>query len=230
MKHRIECLRWLLFLVTFQFFFFSCATGEKPEVLIRQTFQTYKNAILHEEYHKAASCLDSKTIAYYGSILEHVRYSDSVTIGSMAIMDKLAILMSRSVFTKQDISEVNGESFFALLLSKNVVEKESMVSSLIGEVEIDGNFAIGELLTKELEKKKKEGQVKGEAIPKVQFYLEGEKWKLNLTSLMEKVNVVFRNMLAKKGADENKTLYEMVLLEPGKLNNKNLWEPLMNRF
>jgi hypothetical protein len=142
---------------------------KKEEKLVRESFNSYKTSILNDKGEKAVDFVDSKTISYYNEILETTKKADSLTVNSLGILDKLMVISIRYRTSKRDILSFNGKELLIYAIKEGMVGKNSVMNTEIGDVEIDGNFAKGQLISK------------GQKTPfYFHFYKESNIWKIDL--------------------------------------------------
>ncbi|MEL6355630.1 MAG: hypothetical protein AAFQ37_01735, partial [Bacteroidota bacterium] len=164
-------------------------------VLIEQTFNDYKNAILNDEGEEAANYVDSRTMAYYVDILEKTRTADSIAVESLGIMDKMMVFFVRHRTEEDLLKKFDGRQLFVHAVEEGMVGKESVVNNDIGKITIDGDFAKAQVLSQ------------GRRMPMwYHFHKEDGQWKLDLTSLFPAAEYSFHQSLKNMEQDENEFL------------------------
>jgi hypothetical protein len=191
---------------------------QTEEQKVKKTFDTYKSAILNDKGEEAVEQVDSKTINYYGEILEKVRNADSLAVDKLSLMDKLIVLVVRHRIPKEEILATNGKQLLVTAIKMGMVGKSSVINNEVGAVKVNGNFASGELL------------VRGQKTPLAfEFNKENSAWKLDLTALFPAGEAAFRQMVKQSGEPENAYLLSLIELTSGKEPGSEVWVPAKQR-
>ena len=192
-----------------------CTFGQKIEVkAVRASFDNYKQAILNERGEEAVQYVDSRTIKYYGEVLDKVQHADSATVNGLGLMDKVMVFSVRHRTTKEEIMSFDGKSLLVYAIKSGMVGKNSVVNSSIGEVTIEGTFAKGQYVSN------------GQKAPfNFNFYKEDNAWKVDLTSVFPTTNMVFRKLVDESGQTENDFLFSILETLTGKMPGDEIWIP-----
>lgn len=194
--------------------FLSRSQGtEEPKV--RNAFESYKSAILNDRATDALNSVDSNTRAYYTTLLRHVKKSDSVTISSLPLLDKLSILMLRAVASKEEILEMKGTDAFLYAIENGMVGKNSVMNVSIGKVQINADFATGEFIH--------DGKPTD-----ISFHFRKERgaWRVDLTSIFQVSTGAFKNMIKESGKSEHIFLFEILEELADHPITSEIWHPL----
>lgn len=203
-----------------KYFFAVCISvftfGQSAEQnLVKQSFSAYKSAILNDNGEDAAKLVDSRTIKYYGDMLDLVKNADSASVDSLAIMDKLIVFLIRLKASREEISSFNGQKLFAYAVNSGMVGKNSVSNNSSGPITIDKNFAKSQLV------------VNGKSQPLYfHFYKEDNQWKMDLTSLFPMTNRAFQNMADESGENTNEYLLSLLEILNGKKPGPEVWQPV----
>ena len=216
----------LFLLTTFQIFFLSCNSKLKNEKAIRKVFEVYTTSIINEDYAKAVDCLDSRSVAYNEYLLNNIKNSDSLFLNTLSIMDRISILLVRTIATKSEINSFDGKSIYEWMLMKGFVDKSDVANSSIGEISIINNIAQGELINENIKKMILNKELMKENIPKITFYFENNKWKFNTISIQIIAEPLFNKMATESGLDENTFILKAIQLNTGIFPNKEVWKPI----
>jgi hypothetical protein len=191
-----------------------CASAQKVEVkLVKKAFDGYKTSILNDRGEEAVKYVDSRTIKYYGDILELVKSADSTKIETLNILDKLMVFSIRHRTSKEDILSFNGEKLLVYAIKSGMVGKNSVANNSIGDVTVDGSFAKGQLV------------VNSQAAPfYFNFYKEEQQWKLDITALFPVSTKAFKKMADESGQPENDFLFTILESLTGRKPGKEIWK------
>ncbi|PSL23158.1 hypothetical protein [Dyadobacter jiangsuensis] len=210
MKHFTRITFLALFLIP------TLTTAQQTEEQqVKKTFDAYKSAILNDKGEEAVEQVDTKTINYYGNILEKVKTADSLAVDKLTLMDKLMVLIIRHRISKDEILTTNGKQLLVTAIKMGMVGKSSVMNNEVGVVKVNGNFATGELL------------VRGQKTPLAfEFNKENGTWKLDLTAVFPAGEAAFRQMVKQSGEPENAYLLSLIELTSGKGPGAEVWVPV----
>ena len=186
---------------------------KKEEKAVRETFKKYKSAILNDRGEEAVKYVDSRTIKYYGDIIELVKTADSAKTSALPLMDKLMVLLIRHRSTREEILSFDGKGLLVYAIKSGMVGKSSIANNEIGDVTIDGTFAKGQFMAN------------GQKAPfYYHFYKEEEQWKVDLTSIFPIGVMAFKRMVENSGQSENEYLLSLLEMTNGKKPGNEVWE------
>ena len=182
---------------------------------VKETFSNYKKAILDSDGEEAAKWVDSKTVAYYDQMLKASLDADSADVAVLGVIDKLTIFSVRHRIPRQEIAQLNGRQFLIYSIDRGMVGKNTVGNVEIGDVNVDGNSASGQLISQ------------GRKSPLYfQFNKEEGAWKLDLTSLLPATNTGLRKMIADQGMTENEFIFQALEMMNGKPVTADIWSPM----
>ncbi len=94
-----------------------------------------------------------------------------------------------------------------------MVGKNSVANNEVGSVDIDENFAKGQLVAN------------GTPAPiYFHFYKEEENWKIDLTSIFPVATQAFQRMADESGQDENEYLFMLLEIITGNKPTSEIWQ------
>ncbi len=208
----------LLCLITF---ITSCESEPKKVNTVDETgavkaaFDNYKTAILNDQGEEAVKHVDSRTIKYYGDMLELVKHANEAEVNALSAVDKMMVLTVRHRTSKEDILSFDGKELLVYAIKSGMVGKNSVSENTIGEITIDKNFAKGQLISK------------GQKAPfYFHFYKEDDQWKIDLTSIFAVATATFENVIQQSGQEENEFIFSILEMVSGKKPGPEVWEPV----
>jgi ABC-type transport system substrate-binding protein len=193
-------------------------SGQADEGAIRACFDGYKKAILKDKGEKAVGFLDSSTIAYYGRVLELVRYGDSATVDGLPLIDKINVLTIRHQADPVQVRDVDARELLVYAIDEGLVGKASVERNTLGEVYVDGDSATGQLVA--------DGMPTPLAFG---FRKETGTWKFDLTSIFEISNEAIRMLIDGSGESDNVFIFSMLELAGDRRPDAAIWEPFSSR-
>lgn len=196
-------------------FFIGFKGVSQDEQQIREVFTAYKEAVTHKDGITAYELINQKTISFYQQVWEECKKADSVTVSNYPFEEKLWVLTSRHLIPQDLAKQFTVKEVFCYLLRQNWIHKEDLSAMKIGDMEIDGNFAIAQM------------QYKGEDIPYFfQFVKESNgHWKVNLIEMLETAGRNVEAIIAAGNLSEDKFIIESIEKISGKKTNKAIWLP-----
>jgi len=202
----------LVFLLLLTFHSFAQKGDDK---LVRAAFDSYKSSILNDKGEEALKYVDSRTVKYYGDILDLVKNADAEKIEQLSILDKLMVFSIRHRASKEEILSFDGKGLLVYAIKKGMVAKNSVANNSIGEVVIDGDFAKGKFVAN------------GKETPLYfHFYKEENQWKVDLTSLFPVANAAVKKMADDSGQGESEYILSLLEMMTGKKPAEEIWNPI----
>lgn len=192
-----------------------CFAQTASQTAVVQAFENYKASILEDRGEEAVKYVDSKTIQYYGDILELVKTADSAKVSSLSLLDKLMVFSIRHRTTRENILSFDGKKLFVYAIKSGMVGKSSVASNSLGEVVVDNNFAKAQFISN--------GKV---ASFYIHFYKEELQWKMDLTSIFDISNTAFTKVFEQTGQSQNEYLFSLLEMITGKKVGAEIWQPV----
>lgn len=226
-------IKLLFLLVVIGVGFVLCSCNDKSTIekrAVRRCFEDYKKSIIEGRYEQTADFIDKKTLQYYNNIAEMARFADSTSISKLKIMDQIAILLTRVTANQEQIKSFNGRSIFNFFIKNDFVNKEGMLNVWIAEVEIEGNFAIGQIDSKKLKELNPNRASRKKENPFVHFYKEDGKWKMNLLSMLKLFEPLLQKALIEKKQSIPDFLFDVSEEQTGKRPNSDIWFPIVKEI
>ena len=184
--------------------------------LVRETFANYKKAALAGNGTEAFRWVDNDTKEYYKQVLKSAIYSDSTSVQSMALIDRITVLSVRHILPESDvIAQEGSDQFFAFMIDKGLIAKSNVIGMEIGEISVEGDKASGQMLAG------------GRALPvSFQFQKESGLSKLDLTSLFATSSAGLKMFISSNGWTENQFIFTSLETISGKPVGNSVWQPL----
>ncbi len=196
-------------------FLYTTITLNAQQSDVRAAFDKYKSAMLEDKGDEAVTYVDSRTIGYYEELAKKIRNADSVAIESLTLIDKMTVLIVRLKATKEEMLSFHGKSLLQYAINNGMVGKNNIVTSSIGAVTIEKNFAKGEILSN-----------KQKTSVYFHFYKEEGNWKINITTLFPIAESAFKKMIEDSGKSGNEFMLPLIELVTRKKAGAEIWKPL----
>lgn len=207
-------MKRVITIVVLLFPLLAIAQNEANEV--KKCFGYYRDAILQDRGGDAVNFVDSKTIAYYNEVMQHVRTDDSVKLQNLALFDRLMVLSVRHQLSKKDLQGKDGKGLFVLSIQKGLISKASLQGTDLGDITVDKNTARGQML------------VNNNKTPVyMNFYKENNVWKINITSTFEQTTHSIQRMLKRSQKPENDFLMTLLKSANNIEPTRSIWKPVL---
>jgi len=194
----------------------SCNNQTKDDQIdVKECFEGYKSSILASKGDEAVKWVDKNTLNYYDKMLKLSISGDSATVNNLGILDKLTVLTVRHRIPKEEVLKMDGNSFFIYAINSGMVGKNSVMTIEIGDIEISGDFAKGQILAN--------GQ---KASLYFQFNKENNKWKIDITSIFSASIVGLKQVIKNNGLTENDFILNGLEGLTGRRPDLSIWRPL----
>jgi hypothetical protein len=192
---------------------FAVTAQTNEEEIIKENFNNYRTYLLQSKGKEAVKFLDSRSINYYETILEHLKNADSLKVESLPLMDKFMVFGIRKMVPKEDILKFDGKALLVYAIDNGMIDNSSARNTGIGEVTVEDHFAKGQLI------------VNGNATPHfLHFYNEEGQWKYDLTSLFPIGTPYLEKMVETLG---EKGIAKIIQnLDTLNYQNQDIWEPV----
>lgn len=182
---------------------------------VKECYSSYKAAIIESNGEEALKCIDKNTLGYYGKMLDISIHGDSATIQNLELMDKMMVLTIRHRIPHEEIFSQDANSLFVYAVNSGMVGKNSVAPLEIGLVEIDEDFAKGQIVSN------------GQPTPlNYEFNKEEGQWKLDLTAIFAPSAAALKQVIDENDQTENEFIFEILGMVTGKAVENNIWHPL----
>jgi hypothetical protein len=185
---------------------------------IQGVFEAYRVAVLAADGDAAYDLVDKTTRDYYSRILDDVRYASAEEVGKRSKLDKLFIVRSRHQIPQDKLKTWDGESYFQYAIDSGWIDKGSVSTTEITEIQVSGDVASSKLKQKE------------EIAPfGFEFNKEADGWKLNLISMFSLGEMTLQNVVRQSDKDENEVIVSIVESLSGEEVSDTIWAPPFER-
>jgi len=190
----------------------SQAVSANDEEDILEVFEQYRVAILAANGEAAYDLVDKTTRDYYDRILDSVRYASEEESRSMSKLEKLFVLRSRHQISKDNLSSWDGESYFQHAVDSGWIDKGSVSTTEITDIEITGDAASSKLQQDE------------DVAPfGFEFNRESSGWKLNLISVFSLGEMTLDTIVKQSESKEDDVIVSIVESISGEKVNESIW-------
>lgn len=208
--------RLKLFMLTCLIFLSSQSIGQTNDSIeIVKTFDRYKKAIQTRNGVEVYRLLDKNTIEWYSFILEKIKYADSIEVSDLSLNDKMTVLSTRLMISKDSISKFDGRTFCIYVTNNAILGNSSDLSLKLQRVFVSGDKAKAPVVA----------TPEGDII-EFEFNKENGSWKFNLSSVFKAEDLLLKKYLSDENLHEND--YALYILEA--ISDKKPTNVLWNRL
>lgn len=193
--------------------------GCKPsdEAAIRETHRAFVEAWERRDGAAAADLVGSRTLAFYGDLLDQVRSADSAALLSRDfITGTYIILKTRELASPERIASFDPKSYYDFLVSSDPSQdaiRQDYLALKLKEVVVEGAHASGSISVLDMQS----GQ-------QFLFSREGASWKIEPISLLEMVEKIIRMNMERTERSAYEVLREMVWKLPERPSVSDLFK------
>jgi len=195
-----------------------CIAGcsrNSEELLVKQTFERYKSAILNNDGDAAYELVDKNTRDWYSITLDRVLTLDRDQIMKLGTLDKMQVIFLRHLISKDKLLQMTPEAMFKYAVDHGWVGKNSVSGIQVGKVDIQGKFATGVVRSN------------GQNSPlRFHFYKERGTWRIDLTELKKWSEAAFASQIEQSGETEMDYIFKLAQIVSGKPVQDSIWSPL----
>ncbi len=193
----------------------GCQPSDTPEAAaVRTCFNDYLTAIGNKDGKAAVAIVDSRTVTYYDTILDHALKSKSDVVRGLPILDKTMVLMLRSRVPADELRKMDARAVFIHTVDEGWVATDRTIFD-IGQIDVNGDRAFGQHL------------MRGQETPyKCRFVKEDGKWKIDITSLYSSGEAEFEKAIKESQMSEDDFLTRVLSMTAKKPVDASIWEPV----
>lgn len=180
---------------------------------VRQNFIAYKYALLNDLGTEAADLVSEKTLRHYDQLRQYALTSDVAELKELPSFSRLVVLAIRHNVSPAQLRKMQGKEVFSYGVKNQWVAKDSVAPFDLGNVNVYGNYASGEILHRG-----------NSAQWSMEFRKENEAWRVNLLPLLERVSRE-RSAHLNSYPDENKAILTIIEQMSGRKVDNAIWTP-----
>ncbi len=180
---------------------------------VRQNFNAYKYALLNDLGGEASELVSEKTLKRYEQLRQYALTSDTNEMKELPSFTRLVALAIRHNISTPNLRKMTGRDVFAYGIKNQWVAKDSVAPFELGNINVYGNYASGEVL-----------QNGNSSNSFLEFRKENDVWKINLLPLLERVSKE-RSAQINSYPDENKAIVAIIEQMSGRKVDPAIWTP-----
>lgn len=195
---------------------FAVAQSLTVQEKIESLFINYRTAIITGDGAEIVGDIDSRSLARYQGLLDHIWHSDSATVSELGMADKSIVLNVRARALPAQINMMDREALIEFAIQENLLgSARSFAKASLGALSIAGDSASAPIM------------MGGVVTPiKYYFYKEKSGWKIDIGSPsrgLQKSDAA--SQAGKDKQAENNMIFSLMEIVAGKTPGKEVWLP-----
>jgi len=182
---------------------------------VKQSFLTYKAAILSSDGSTAARVVTQGSRDYYRRLADQALTLDREGLQAISLGDRLYALLLRHTLDRGQLESMSGGEVVSYAVNEGWIGKEGAEQLELGNYQVDGNAASGTIL-------RPDG---GETNFKMEFVKENGRWLLDLVALMKLTRTAFEYAVKQSGLSEDEFVMLMLEYSTGRKPGPDIWSP-----
>jgi hypothetical protein len=120
--------------------------SEPPEDAVRRSFAEYKSAAMAGRGAEAARLLSSMTVNHFGRLRDLALHAPADEVRAHSCVNQLSIFRLRQFVPAEELRSMSAEQTLAYALSQGWVGRDVVANVELGQIEMHGSGALGEVL------------------------------------------------------------------------------------
>ncbi len=206
----------LCFFCAIQLSFAQGKDAKQVKAQVKGAYLNYVKAVSDKEGEIAVLCLDSKSIAYYDSMVNLIKTADSSQVAALAFSEMVCVLNFRQLYLSKkielDIANLDGTTFYVTSVNLGLINPPKWT---LGDISVYGNSAQAQCLVE-----KKETPIF------LNFNKERDIWRLDVTTVMEFIDDTMSEVCSKADMTIKDLIVKSLQGVFGELH-ADVWKPLI---
>jgi hypothetical protein len=160
----------------------GCGDGDE-KAAIEESWEKLTSAMAAQDPKAYMETLSPQSMRYYDTLCQQIRTSKHDEVRRMETADKATIIMMRNRCTKDELKKLDGKGLVEMAMTRGWMGGERRSEVTLGKIQLHGTSARGQLVVRDTE-----------TDIWMDFYKEGEGWKVDLTRGNEQMNEAFDRM------------------------------------
>lgn len=187
----------------------------EPVDEVKESFQTYRSAIIEADGEAAAEVVTQSSRDYFRSLADQALTLDRAGLHELHLTDRLYALLLRHDLDRQTLQSMTGGEVVSYAVDEGWIGRSGASQLRLGHYEIDGDRASGVIL-------QPDGM---QSTFKMEFVKEGGRWLLDLVALMNLTRTAFEYAVRQSGISEDEFVLLMLEQGTGRKAGPEIWSP-----
>ena len=182
---------------------------------VKESFLTYKTAILEADGAAAAKVVTQNSRAYFRSLAEQALTLDRAGLHEIHLTDRLYAMLLRHNLDRTQLQQMSGGQVVSYAVDHGWIGRNGVSQLRLGHYEVEGDHASGTILRPDGLK----------SSFKMEFVKEGGRWLLDLVALMDLTRTAFEFAVQQSGLSEDEFVFLMLEQGTGRKPGPEIWNP-----
>ncbi len=206
----------LCFFCAIQLSFAQGKDAKQVKAQVKGAYLNYVKAVTDKEGEIAVLCLDSKSIAYYDSMVNLIKTADSSQVAALSFSEMVCVLNFRQLYLSKeieiDVANLDGTSFYVSSVNLGLTNAPKWT---LGNISYNGNSAQAQCL-----------DGKKELPIFLSFNKERDMWRLDVATVMEFIDGTMEEVCNKADMTVKDLIVKSLQGAFGELHT-DVWKPLI---
>jgi hypothetical protein len=185
-----------------------------PELAVRQSFATYKRAVMAGDGATAAAQLSAATVQWYGKMQDLALHGSKEEVEHLEPLEKIEVLAFRQRVPAEELRAMSPRQLVAYSVTQGWVSKAGTGRSELGTVTAASDTAVANVLLG--------GKDSGE---QYHFVYEDGQWLLNQLPTLEASAERLKVAAAQRGMSVDQFVQALIESGSGKKITADIWQP-----
>ena len=195
--------------------FLAAPAAAEPLDDVKESFLTYKTAILEADGAAAAKVVTQNSRDYFRGLAEQALTLDRDGLHHIHITDRLYAMLLRHNLDRTQLQQMSGDEVVSYAVDHGWIGRNGASQLRLGHYEVEGDHASGTIMRPD--------GVKSSF--KMEFVKEGGHWMLDLVALMKLTRAAFEYAVQQSGLSEDEFVLLMLEQGTGVKPGPEIWNP-----
>ncbi len=193
----------------------AAPAAAEPVDDVKESFLTYKSAILEADGPAAAKVVTQNSRDYFRALADQALTLDRAGLHQIHITDRLYAMLLRHDLDRSALQRMSGDEVVSYAVDQGWIGRNGASQLRLGHYEVEGDHASGTILRPDGLK----------SAFKMEFVKEGGRWLLDLVALMKLTRTAFEYAVQQSGLGEDEFILLMLEQGTGRKPGPGIWSP-----
>jgi hypothetical protein len=193
----------------------AAPAAAEPVDDVKESFLTYKTAILEADGAAAANVVTQNSHEYFRGLAEQALTLDRAGLHEIHLTDRLYAMLLRHNLDRTRLQQMSGGQVVSYAVDHGWIGRNGASQLRLGHYEVEGDHASGTILRSDGLK----------SSFKMEFVREDGRWLLDLVALMKLTRTAFEFAVQQSGLSEDEFVLLMLEQGTGRKPGPEIWNP-----
>lgn len=180
---------------------------------IRNSFDSYRQALTNNSGVQASSVISQKTLNYYQTLRDSALKDSKEEVRQLPILMKMTVLMYRIRLKPSELQSMNGKKLFIHSVNNGWISQNSVNNVELGQIEVKDDSASANVVSGGKQRNLQ-----------FDFHRENGEWKIDLTSMMDVMDKGLQALAKSRQMTEDEVAMFLVERATGKKVTQRTWD------